>query len=269
MNLLQSIIYGFVSGLSEFMPTSSRGHQQILLQLFGCQKDPLMDLFVHMTLLASLYFGARNLVDAFMRERRIAIRRSRNTVANHSYIYPFIRTASIALVLVYVLLTYTCPSEYSFLNLALFCLINGILLFIPDRMIQGNKTLQHMSVLDSVLMGTAGALSVFPGFSRIGVANAYVVGRGADRQQAFNWVILLSFPAVALLILLDIIALFTGNLSITFMKVLGYLFAVISSYIGGYLSVSLTRFLAVKIGFSAFSYYAWGMALFAFVLYLI
>ena len=42
MSLLQSIIYGLVSGLSELMPVSSAAHQVFLRELFGVQKDPVI-----------------------------------------------------------------------------------------------------------------------------------------------------------------------------------------------------------------------------------
>ena len=79
----------------------------------------------------------------------------------------------------------------------------------------------------------------------------------------------MSFPAIGLLIILDIIGIFTGALPITFIGILGYFLAAGFAYLGGYLSISLMKFLAVKVGFSTFCYYSWGMALFTFILYLI
>lgn len=268
MNLFQSILYGLISGLSEFMPASSRAHQYIILELFGGQVDPVMDFFVHLAILFALYFGARNLFDAFIRERRIASRRSRRSSAR-DYTNPFIRTASVTLIISYVCLTYIFSRSFSLLAISGFCLINGIILFVPDRLIQSNKSAQHMTTFDSMLTGFFGALSAFPGISRVGASNAYAIARGAGRQHAFNWSLLISLPSIALLLLLDVIGMFTGALPITFMRVLGYLLAAGFAYLGAHLSISIMKFLAVKIGFSAFSYYSWGMALFTFILYLI
>lgn len=269
MNLLQSVLYGLISGLTEFMPASSRAHQRIVREIFGSQVDPVMNLFVHIAVLVALFFSARNLFDIFMRERRISGARNRRQTASRSYIYPFIRTASIALVIVFICITYIVDQEFSLLAVALFCFVNSVVLFIPDRLIQSNKTAQHMTTFDSLLLGMFGALSAFPGISRIGAVNAYAVGRGADRQHAYNWSLLMSVPAILLLILLDLIGIFSGALPVTFMGVLGYVFAAGFAYLGAYISVSLMKFLAVKVGFVAFSYYSFGMAIFAFVLYLI
>lgn len=269
MSLLQSILYGFVSGLSEFMPASSRAHQLILMELFGSQLDPVMDFLVHVAVLAALYFGARNLFEAFLRERRIAGRRTKRQPATRDYTYPFVRTASVTLIIAYICLTYICGQQYALMTVSVLCLVNGILLFIPDRLIQSNKTAEHMTVIDSVLTGLFGALSAFPGISRIGAANAYAISRGANRQHAFNWTLFISFPAVLLMILVDLIGIFTGALPITFMRVLGYILAMGFAYLGANLSISLMKFLAIKVGFSSFSYYSLGMALFTFILYLI
>ena len=57
--LVKSIIYGFISGLTEIIPVSSRGHQSIMMQLFGMsQRDPLLDLMVHIGILACVIFWA-------------------------------------------------------------------------------------------------------------------------------------------------------------------------------------------------------------------
>jgi hypothetical protein len=41
------------------------------------------------------------------------------------------------------------------------------------------------------------------------------------------------------------------------------------AYIGAYFALIFLRFMSVKLGFSGFSYYCWGAALFAFILYMI
>ena len=49
---LESLIYGLISGLAEFLPISAEGHQHIMLYLFGGElRDPVRDFFVHIGLL--------------------------------------------------------------------------------------------------------------------------------------------------------------------------------------------------------------------------
>lgn len=269
MSLLKSILYGLVSGLSELMPVSSDAHQAFLRTLFGISKDPLMDMLVHLSVLAAVYFGARNLMESFQRERRLLTRRTSARGVSKGYLYRFVRTAGAVLSISLVVFTYIGAKSYSFLTIALFCLINGVVLFLPGRMAQGNKDARHMTTLDSVFFGLLGGLSAFPGFSRVGFATAYGVARGAERHQALNWALLISIPALIIMAVIDFVAIFTAPPAITFITVVGYLFAAVASFLGGYYSILLMKFLAVKVGYSAFAYYSWGMALFSFVLYLI
>lgn len=269
MSLLQSILYGLVSGLSELMPVSSDAHQAFLRALFGVAKDPVMDMLVHLSVLAAVYFGARNLMESFQRERRLQTRRTSARGTVKGYLYRFVRTAGAVLSISLVVFTYIGETSYSFLMIALFCLINGVVLFLPGRMAQCNKDARHMTVLDSIFFGLLGGLSAFPGFSRVGVATAYGVARGTERQQALNWALLVSVPALIIMAIIDFVTIFTVPPAITFITVIGYFFAVVASFLGSYYSISIMKFLAVKVGYSAFAYYSWGMALFSFVLYLI
>ena len=101
------------------------------------------------------------------------------------------------------------------------------------------------------------------------MSTSYAVARGADRRHALNWALLVSVPALVIMTIMDFIAIFTAAPAITFITVVGYLLAIAASFIGSYYSITIMKFLAVKVGYSAFAYYSWGMALFSFVLYLI
>ena len=48
MNWIESIIYGLISGAAEFLPISSKAHQDLSMLLFGIsQTDPVRDFVVH------------------------------------------------------------------------------------------------------------------------------------------------------------------------------------------------------------------------------
>ena len=60
MSFLESLIYGLVSGLSEFLPVSSLGHQALMLRLFGLgNREPGRDVFVHIGILVALISACR------------------------------------------------------------------------------------------------------------------------------------------------------------------------------------------------------------------
>lgn len=268
MNWLQSFIYGLISGLSEIVPVSAAAHQELLFKLFGQDRpDPLLNFLVHISVLVAIYFNCRNHINQLLRSVSSSKRGRGPQTAD--YETRFVKTGSIFLVVAIIAFTYIFKTTNSLAKVAVLCLVNGLILFISGRSLQGNKTARHLSSLDAAATGVLGALSVLPGLSRIGIGVSYTVLRGSDRQAAFNWALIMSIPAVAALTLMDLISMFAGMEVLSFGIYLGYVLSMVSAYVGTTLAILLMRFVVVRNGVSGFAYYSWGAALFAFILYLI
>lgn len=271
MNWLQSLIYGLVSGFTEFLPISSQAHQSLLMQLFGIDnRDPLCDFLVHLAVLLSLFAGCRPVLEQLRREQKLRIHNRRTHRTSQSLLdLRLINNAAVPMVVGLLVLSYITKSGTAFPLIAVFLLINGIFLYAPERMVQGNKDARTMSGFDSILIGIAGALSAFTGISRVGAMLSVSIARGADRQKALNWVLLLSIPAIITLIFLDFFGIVIHAGEINFISnILSYILSATSAYCGGYLAILLMKFLTVRTGFAGFAYYSWGAALFSFLLYL-
>lgn len=267
MNWLQSLIYGLISGLSEIVPVSAAAHQELLCKLFGQDRpDPLLNFLIHISVLAAIYFNCRNHINQISRRVSTSRRRGSQTA---DYEMRFIKTGSIVLATGLFAFTYIFDTSNTLENVAVFCLVNGLLLFLSGRVLQGNKNARHLSSMDAVATGILGALSVLPGISRIGICVSYPIIRGTDRKTALDWALIMSIPAIAVLALLDLIGMFAGMKVMSFGIYLGYILSMISAYIGTTLAILLMRFIVVRNGVSGFAYYSWGAALFAFILYLI
>ena len=67
MSWLENLVYGLFSGFSEFAPVSSRGHQSVLLKMFGSEfRDPVQDLVIHLfSLLAAVCLRLWNDLSSF------------------------------------------------------------------------------------------------------------------------------------------------------------------------------------------------------------
>ena len=266
MNWFESLIYGLISGLTELIPVSSSAHQYLLLKIFGYEKaDPLLNALIHIAIIVAIYIAYST---QLMQLRQSLSQHSRRrSHADHTY--KFINAAAIPLGVCMILLTYIFKSAYTLANVAVFCLLNGIVLFISGRALQGNKDASSMSSLDAGVTGLLGAFSVLPGISRTGVMLSWSIFRGADKEAALRWTILLSVPALFLMTAFDVIELFTAFQAMPFAVYLGYLLAIGGAYLGASAAIALMRFLAVRAGFAGFAYYSWGAALFAYILYLI
>lgn len=275
MNLgwLESILYSFISGLTEFLPISSSAHQEIMLSFFGADgRDPVRDFLVHLAVMLSLYSVTKPFFEQIQREQKMR-RYNRGGLSHPSRAileYRFIKNASIPLLVGLLILTYLSGLiGNSLLVISVFLLINGVILFLPQRMMQGNKDVRSMTYLDSIIIGLSASLSAFSGISRVGCMTSVGAAQGADKKNALNWALLLSIPALAGLLFIDlfqIIAMF-GSINL-WNNILTYLLSVIFAYLGGYASVLLIRFISINIGFSVFMYYSWGASLLYFLLYL-
>ncbi len=271
MSVLQSFLYGFVSGITQLLPVSSQAHQGIMLRLFGMDAaQPFRDLLVHISVLLGLWFSCQTVFRRFMRENRVHSSNRRTYSSRGQYDLRIVKTAAVPLLIGQILYFATASLGSSCAVIALFLLINGIILIFPEYMSQGNKDASTMSGVDGVLIGVCGALSAFPGISRNGAISSYCVARGASRQNAFNWIILLSVPALILICIFDIINIFAIGISIgSFLDFLGYLISAITAFGGAYLGCILLRYFSERSNYSVFAYYSWGAALLSLILYLI
>lgn len=271
MNWIESILYGLISGITEFLPISSSAHQQILQKLFGLNTaDPIQDLFVHLALVAAVISGCWEVIVQLRRGRQLRLHNRRGVRGNSDILeLQLLKNAVLPMVICYFVLFNCFTFDNNMICIAIFSLLNALILFFSSRMLQGNKDERSVSILDSVTLGVSGALAVFPGISRIAAMLSASILRGIDRRKAVNWVLLLCIPALILSSLLDIINLLTPNAGVQVTGSLpGYFLSAIGAYITGYIGVILMRSTTANKDYSGYSYYAIGITLFALFLYL-
>lgn len=274
INWIEALFYGIISGLTEFLPVSAQAHQSILLNLFGCRQfSGILDLFVHLGIFAALMVTSGGYIRRMYREYQLSKsrRRRRRRELNLQSVFDiaFVRTACLPVIIGFLFFTKTMQWRSSTPIVALFMLLNGLILFIPMYLARGNKDSRNMSGLDALLFGFGSALSVFPGVSRIGSGCSISVARGADPQHAYKWSLILSVPVLLLLMGFDVYSIFAVDAgSIEFLFVLKCVLSGVCSYLGASLAITLMKSLTAHSGIAGFSYYSWGAALFAFILYL-
>ncbi len=272
MTLLQNIIYGFISGITEFLPVSSHAHQSLLNRIFGADAAvPIKGLLMRIAVLLALLTACRSMISRLRKEKAMAkrSRRGHTYALKGLYDIRLIRTATLPLLAGLLFLFVTGEMSENLLILTLILIINGIIILLPEHMRQANKDARAMTGLDGILIGTAGALSAVPGISRIGAVLSAATMRGADRNHAMNWALILSIPAVLLMIIVDITKIVAYGFSIaSFSIFIGYSICAVFAFIGARLGIVIIRYLTSRTGFAWFAYYSWGMALFTFILYL-
>ena len=275
MNFFECIIYGVVSGLTEIFPVSSQANQMVMRHLFGVpQKEPIRDLLVHIAIVLAIFLACRGMFSKIRREQVLAYRMRRNPSQVRAlkgvYDVRLVRTAMpIMVVGMFANLLFTDFYDQRPL-FALVLLINATLTLLPTFMHQGNKDARNMTRGDSMLIGFAAACSAVPGISRNGAVMFMTLIRKADKQNGVTWALMLTVPAMAVLLLLDFIAIFTvGVTGVTIAVLGGYLVSMATAFAGAYLAVNTLKMLIMRADYSGFAYYDFGLALLTFVLYLI
>lgn len=275
MNFFECIVYGVVSGLTEIFPVSSQANQMVMRHLFGVpQKEPIRDLLVHMAVFIGIILACRGMFTKIRREQVMAYRMRRNPSQVRAlkgvYDVRLVRTA-VPIMVIGMFANLMFNDFYDRRPLfAMVLLVNGALTLIPTFMHQGNKDARIMTRGDSMLIGFAAACSAIPGISRNGAIMFMTLMRKADKQNGVNWALLLSLPAMAVLVLLDFIAIFTVGVSGVTVAVLGgYLLSMLGAFVGAFLAVNTIKMLILRSDYTGFAYYDFGLALLTFVLYLI
>lgn len=272
LSFFESILYGFISGCAEILPLSAKAHQSVMIKLFGLESElPLCNLFIHLALIFAIYYSCSNSIMRLRREGNASSnRRGRTYKSLDYYDRRLIKSAVLPMVLGLFLNLATRNISSNLLLVALFTVISATILFIQDHLPIGNRNSSKMTSMDATFIGLFGALSVFTGISRNGMILSYSIARGVDRQNAVNWMLMLTLPALVALCVLDIISIFIVGFGIS--SFLGFLFCLIAAafaFLGGYLSTMVVRALAVNSGYTGIAYYTFGAALFSVVLYLI
>ena len=275
ISLIESILYGLFCGFAEFLPVSSQAHRNILNYLFGVDREePLMVMFLHIGALLALVVSSRSLLQRLQREmeiKRLARRRSRRQPDELAVLdMSLVKTACIVMLLGFVFYYKASTWNGNLPMIAVFLVINGIVLHIPLYLPKGNKDARTMSRLDAALIGIGSALAVIPGISRVGVSTSVGIARGASPQNAFKWSQLISIPALAVFIVLDLVGVVTAGLGqLDFSFILQCILCGCAAYIGAIAAISLMKMVVHRSGIENFSYYCWGAALFTFILYMI
>lgn len=273
-HLLHKFIYVLFSAFTEFLPVSPRAHQMLYEMLTGFSlTDAMVPFAIRLGTIAALILSCKKRIQHLLRANRLAryARRHRSTHVDTTAILDTRALKTAAFPILVGLLFYQRAGKWvgSMALLALMLTINGLVLFMPRIMLRGNKDGRSLSRLDTMTVGIGGALAMIPGFSRIGCMVSGGQIRGVDRNYALEMALLLSIPALLGALIFDCYAVITAKVAISGAAWLCYLLMGALSFGTGYLAILFLRFLSVKASFSRFSYYSWGMAMFAFILYLL
>ena len=241
-------------------------------RMFGSDRtDPVRSLFVHIAIFIAVYTAtARKRQRLDFAHRKHSVRRKDGHFSGYAVAeYNLLRSMTISYIAIFFLLSFIFPLDGNLLQISLCLLINGVITYLPSRVMQGNKNAKIVSTFEAILIGGLAGLSALAGFSRIGLMLSIASFCGTERRSSANWALLLSVTASAVLIVTDIFDIFAGNSQPFWSNLIFYLISAIFAFISSQAGIHILLKHISKNGCSSYAYYCWGMALLALILFLI
>ncbi|MDR0496696.1 MAG: undecaprenyl-diphosphate phosphatase [Treponema sp.] len=230
MRVWEALILGIVQGATEFLPVSSSGHLVLLQRIFGIQEPALVfDTAVHGgTMIAVIAVLRRDIWSILSR------------IFQPLTLHLIIATIpAVAAALFFKSSIEDAFTSASFLGPAF--LVTSILLFISDKRLPPGpqtKGSDNMNIVDALVIGLFQAVAVVPGISRSGATISAALFRRLDRDFAARFSFLLSIPAIAGALVLQIREL-AGTSANTVMEPIPLAVGTLSACIVAFFSIHL------------------------------
>ncbi len=189
MDILQSIILGFIQGLTEWLPVSSTGHLRIAEHYFGLTVPALFDVILHFgTLLVTLVYFRKDIVTVL----RALVKR--DFKSEDGVLIPLIVIGTVPTVLIGFVFGSDLDTYLSgILALGVGFLVSGVVLYVSKF---GKENKLGISYVDALIIGTMQGLAIIPSISRSGFTIAGALLLGIRREKAFKFSFLLSIPSI-------------------------------------------------------------------------
>lgn len=244
MTVIQSIVLGFIQGLTEFLPVSSSGHLVFLPKIFGWADQGLgFDVVVHLgSLMAVLfYFRIRlwKILSSFFYKGGENIQDTRYKIQEDRNLGLMLLLSIIPASLVGLLFNNWIETNLRSAYVVAFGLIFwGIVLWVADEYSQKHQSteaLEHTTWKQSLFVGCAQAVALIPGTSRSGITMTAGLFSRFDKKSAAEFSFLMSVPIIFLAgakHLVDMLEVGLGGLSVTVL-IIGFL----SAFVSGLLAI--------------------------------
>ena len=272
LNWMESVIYGFLSGLMDIVPLSAQAHRILLMKFFGISGGTdVMRLAVHIGVFGGLYYSCQSQIVRINRAWALARvpmrRRTRPLVTRSLMHWCMLKTMLIPMVVGLFLYKYNTAMRDNLLLVAIFLLVNGIILYVPQFLPGSNRDSRTLTRLEGFLMGLGATASTLPGISAVGAAVSIGSVCGVERGFCLSMALMMNLALNLGLAIVDVFTLFTNGLGVfSFGILIRYLATGLTAFGGCLLRIKILRILSGNHGYSGFAFYCVGLSLFTFIL---
>lgn len=289
MSFLQAILMGILQGILEFLPVSSSGHIVLLENVSGIAigEGLLFETLIHIGTLAAVIFafkkelkqlvldGIRILLDIVdnakiwylnkrMPEKEQRYKKLFQTNYRRLFLLLFVSMAVTSAVGL-LMKGFSEKAAGSLLASGIGFFITGVVLLVADCIKPGNRIPKDVALWQAAVIGAFQGIAVFPGISRMGITIAVCLLLGFNRKFSVIYSFLLSVPAVAGAVLVELVnssgANFTGTL------ILEYFLGIVFAALAGFLCIRFMQRVLLKKRLRGFAYYCFFIGIAAIISY--
>lgn len=253
MTLFDAIILGIIQGISEFLPVSSSGHL-ILFQNLLHIKEPTMtfDVLLHVGTLVPIFA-------VYWTE---IVKLIKKPFQKLTYL---LIIGTLPAVLVAILFKDQIDAMFTSVTwlLAVGFAITGLLLLYADEAKVGRKKTEEITYVDALIIGAMQGVAVAPAISRSGSTISASLFRKLDRQTAAMFSFLLSIPAIAGAVVLEIIKIIKASPADAAVATINPLYMIVGFFaamISGYFAINFMLDLIRKAKLKYFAFYVFALA---------
>jgi undecaprenyl-diphosphatase len=247
MTLFQSIFLGFIQGLTEFLPISSSAHLVLAPYLLNWkipeQEAFIFDVLVQLgTLVAVIIYFWKDLV-CILQAVITGILKAKPFADPNARLGWFLVLATIPAGIAGITVKkYVEAAFASPVATALFLLLTAVLLVAAELIGKRTRGVESLNWKDSLWIGIAQVISLFPGVSRSGSTIAGGMTRNLNRVSAGRFGFLMAIPVMLAAGAFEIVDLVHGSFTPGFITVM--IAGFITAALVGYLSIHwLLRYL--------------------------
>ena len=246
MTVWESIVLGFVQGVTEFLPISSDGHLVIVQTLLGVDTPGIVfEVAVHVATLVSILVGFRTRVWDLGRG---VLQREPGALR----LFGLLLVASVPAGLVGVLANEPLEALFESPSAAgIGLLITGTFLW-TSRAALPRATGTVSGWVPALLIGIGQALAIAPGISRSGTTIVVAMWLGVEAREAAAFSFLMAIPAIAGAAVLELSDVAPGRVGLAPL-IVGSIVAGAT----GILAIRLLVELLARRAFHAFAPYCW------------
>ena len=279
MDYIQSILVGFIQGLTEFLPVSSSAHivlgHSIYKLITGAAvsstsgEEIFFDIIVHLGTLGAVIIYFKNEIIELLKAFFTALKtRDFSSYEAKLCLYIILGTFITGLIALPLKDFTEHLVSTPYLVGALLLVTGGVLFFSEKIAMKFSKENESVDVKKSILIGIAQGLAVFPGFSRSGLTIATGLACGLTRVKAAKYSFLLSLPIIlGASCVYPILELDTAQMAQFNWGAIILGFFV--SAVVGYLCIKYFMTFLAKYTLNCFAYYCWIIGILTIILTLI